>query len=61
MKKISYSEDWSITNEYNEFDYDSIDERLGVSGKDNSDGGRLLSDFVGFDCDLFDNEQIEYP
>lgn len=60
MKKISYSEDWSITNEYNEFDYDSIDERLGVSGKDNSDGSRLLSDFVGFDCDLFDNEQIEY-
>jgi hypothetical protein len=28
MKKVPYSEDWLITNQLNDFDYDSIDDNL---------------------------------
>lgn len=59
MKRTSYFEDWSPTNP-NEFDYDAIDERLGLSTEKRSDDGRrnLLPD--NFDDTLFDSEQQEY-
>ena len=59
MKKTTYFEDWNETNP-NEFDYDAIDERLGLSTEsDSDDGGRNILP-SNFDYSLFDCEQQEY-
>lgn len=59
MRRTSYYEDWSETNP-NEFDYDAIDERLGLSTEKRSDdGGRDILP-CNFDSSLFDCEQQEY-
>lgn len=59
MKRTTYFEDWNETNP-NEFDYDSIDERLGLSTEKRTNDRRcnLLPD--NFDSSLFDSEQQEY-
>ena len=59
MKKVSYYEDWSITNP-NEFDYDAIDKKLGVSAKSNTNSGGCNSLPNNFDCSMFDDDQLEY-
>lgn len=59
MKKVSYYEDWEITNP-NEFDYDAIDKKLGISTKSNTNSTGCNSLPDNFDNDLFNDKQIEY-
>lgn len=58
MKKVSYYEDWSLTNP-NEFSYDSIDERMGLS-EEESGRDRKFNLPSNFDCSAFDDKQMEY-
>lgn len=59
MRRTTYFEDWSETNP-NEFGYDAIDERLGLSTEKRSDDGRCDILPGNFDYSLFDSEQQEY-
>lgn len=59
MKKISYSEDWGITNATNDFDYDAVDERMGLSKEQSGRNGNIYLP-GNFDCSAFNDKQVEY-
>lgn len=59
MKKISYSEDWGLTNATNDFDFDAIDERLGLI-EEESERETEFNLPNNFDCNAFDVKQLEY-
>ena len=59
MQHTTYFEDWGETNP-NDFDYDAIDERLGLSTEMHTANGRCDLLPGNFDSSLFNSEQQEY-